>query len=55
MTNLYFSTDEKCFFFQVTLEEGDESGEAGESGDQTAISGEEGGGESEDPSGEAGM
>ncbi|XP_033221812.1 cAMP-specific 3',5'-cyclic phosphodiesterase isoform X4 [Belonocnema kinseyi] len=41
--------------FQVTLEEGDESGEAGESGDQTAISGEEGGGESEDIAGEAGM
>ena len=38
------------------MEEGDESGEAGESGDhQTAISGEEGGGESEDTAGEAGM
>lgn len=42
------------FFLQVTLEEGDESGE-GVEGEQTAISGEEGGGVSEETAGDAGM
>ncbi|XP_051163144.1 cAMP-specific 3',5'-cyclic phosphodiesterase isoform X5 [Leptopilina boulardi] len=41
--------------FQVTLEEGDESGEGVDGGDQTAISGEEGGGVSEETAGDAGM
>lgn len=45
----------KLSFLQVTLEEGDESGEGVEGGDQTAISGEEGGGVSEETAGDAGM
>ena len=49
-----------CRCFQVTLEEGDETGEAAETGDtggaaKTTLSSEEGGGETEENAAEAGM
>ena len=52
--------DQSSLTFQVTLEEGDETGETAETGDtggaaKTTLPSEEGGGETEENAAEAGM